>query len=151
MVCCESVPSLRVRSATRYLSGQYKQNSPRSLEVTDNSLRFAHFRHRLVQVRPCWNFFSWHLEYLPCDIVKRAHITCRVDSGYRSTMSVQSSLVMHPIYAYGTQAQKDKYLPLLGMSEPFSKVVFLTSGLAKGKLIGCFVRPPSLGRGAIRY
>ncbi|KAI0644902.1 acyl-CoA dehydrogenase domain-containing protein [Trametes meyenii] len=46
----------------------------------------------------------------------------RVDSGYRSTMSVQSSLVMHPIYAYGTQEQKDKYLPLL----------------AKGKLIGCF-------------
>lgn len=40
----------------------------------------------------------------------------RVDSGYRSTMSVQSSLVMHPIYAYGTQAQKDKYLPLLGTS-----------------------------------
>ncbi|KAI0766355.1 acyl-CoA dehydrogenase domain-containing protein [Trametes elegans] len=46
----------------------------------------------------------------------------RVDSGYRSTMSVQSSLVMHPIYAYGTQEQKDKYLPQL----------------AKGKLIGCF-------------
>ncbi|EJF56181.1 acyl-CoA dehydrogenase/oxidase [Dichomitus squalens LYAD-421 SS1] len=47
----------------------------------------------------------------------------RVDSGYRSTMSVQSSLVMHPIYAYGTKEQKEKYLPLL----------------AKGKIIGCFV------------
>ncbi len=46
----------------------------------------------------------------------------RVDSGYRSAMSVQSSLVMHPIYAYGTEAQKKKYLP----------------GLAAGKLIGCF-------------
>ncbi|RKP35364.1 glutaryl-CoA dehydrogenase [Dimargaris cristalligena] len=46
----------------------------------------------------------------------------RVDSGYRSAMSVQSSLVMHPIHAYGTEAQKKKYLP----------------ELAKGKLIGCF-------------
>jgi len=46
----------------------------------------------------------------------------RVDSGYRSTLSVQSSLVMHPIYAYGTEAQKKKYLPKL----------------AKAELIGCF-------------
>ncbi len=46
----------------------------------------------------------------------------RVDSGYRSMMSVQSSLVMYPIYAYGTEAQRMKYLP----------------GLASGKLIGCF-------------
>ena len=46
----------------------------------------------------------------------------RVDSGYRSMMSVQSSLVMYPIYAYGTEAQRQKYLP----------------GLAAGKLIGCF-------------
>lgn len=38
----------------------------------------------------------------------------RVDSGYRSVMSVQSSLVMHPINAYGTDAQKEKYLPRLG-------------------------------------
>lgn len=37
-----------------------------------------------------------------------------VDSGYRSAMSVQSSLVMHPINAYGTDAQKEKYLPRLG-------------------------------------
>lgn len=40
----------------------------------------------------------------------------RVDSGYRSVMSVQSSLVMHPINAYGTDAQKEKYLPRLGKS-----------------------------------
>ncbi len=37
----------------------------------------------------------------------------RVDSGYRSMMSVQSSLVMYPIYAYGTEAQRKKYLPKL--------------------------------------
>ena len=35
----------------------------------------------------------------------------RIDSGYRSMMSVQSSLVIYPIYAYGSDAQKDKYLP----------------------------------------
>ncbi|MGL6045656.1 MAG: acyl-CoA dehydrogenase [Vogesella sp.] len=46
----------------------------------------------------------------------------RVDSGYRSAMSVQSSLVMHPIWAYGTDAQKDKYLPKL----------------ASGEWVGCF-------------
>ena len=46
----------------------------------------------------------------------------RVDSGYRSMMSVQSSLVMYPIHAYGSEAQKQKYLP----------------GLAAGTLIGCF-------------
>ncbi|KAI9455652.1 acyl-CoA dehydrogenase domain-containing protein [Russula earlei] len=45
-----------------------------------------------------------------------------VDSGYRSTASVQSSLVMHPINTFGTDAQKQKYLP----------------ALAKGELIGCF-------------
>jgi glutaryl-CoA dehydrogenase len=46
----------------------------------------------------------------------------RVDSGYRSMMSVQSSLVMYPIYAYGSEAQKRKYLPKL----------------ASGEWIGCF-------------
>ncbi|MDV3256699.1 MAG: acyl-CoA dehydrogenase [Sphingomonas sp.] len=46
----------------------------------------------------------------------------RVDSGYRSAMSVQSSLVMHPIHAYGSEEQRNKYLP----------------GLAKGELVGCF-------------
>ena len=40
----------------------------------------------------------------------------RVDSGYRSTLSVQSSLVMHPINEYGTEAQREKYLPKLGES-----------------------------------
>ncbi|MGH6947777.1 MAG: acyl-CoA dehydrogenase [Kiloniellales bacterium] len=46
----------------------------------------------------------------------------RVDSGYRSAMSVQSSLVMHPIHAYGTEAQRKKWLPRL----------------ASGELVGCF-------------
>ncbi|WP_417275718.1 acyl-CoA dehydrogenase [Celeribacter halophilus] len=46
----------------------------------------------------------------------------RVDSGYRSMMSVQSSLVMYPIYAYGSEEQKKKYLPKL----------------ASGEFIGCF-------------
>jgi glutaryl-CoA dehydrogenase len=46
----------------------------------------------------------------------------RVDSGYRSMMSVQSSLVMYPIYTYGSEAQREKYLPKL----------------ASGEWIGCF-------------
>ncbi|WP_342594601.1 acyl-CoA dehydrogenase [Salinicola lusitanus] len=46
----------------------------------------------------------------------------RVDSGYRSAMSVQSSLVMHPIEAYGSEAQKQRYLP----------------ELASGEMVGCF-------------
>jgi glutaryl-CoA dehydrogenase len=46
----------------------------------------------------------------------------RVDSGYRSAMSVQSSLVMHPIYSFGSDAQKHKFLPKL----------------ATGEMIGCF-------------
>ncbi len=46
----------------------------------------------------------------------------RVDSGYRSAMSVQSSLVMHPIYAYGSEAQRERFLPRL----------------ATGEWVGCF-------------
>ena len=46
----------------------------------------------------------------------------RVDSGYRSAMSVQSSLVMHPIYTYGNEAQREKFLPKL----------------ATGEWVGCF-------------
>jgi glutaryl-CoA dehydrogenase len=46
----------------------------------------------------------------------------RVDSGYRSIMSVQSSLAMGAIYQFGTEAQKEKYLP----------------EMAKGKMVGCF-------------
>ena len=41
----------------------------------------------------------------------------RVDSGYRSAMSVQSSLVMYPIYAYGSENQRKKYLPKLASAD----------------------------------
>ena len=55
----------------------------------------------------------------------------RVDSGYRSAMSVQSSLVMHPIYTYGNDAQRKKYLPKL----------------ATGEWVGCFgLTEPNLVR-----
>ncbi|MDH5536741.1 MAG: acyl-CoA dehydrogenase [Betaproteobacteria bacterium] len=54
----------------------------------------------------------------------------RVDSGYRSALSVQSSLVMYPIYAFGSDTQKDKYLPKL----------------ATGEWIGCFgLTEPNVG------
>jgi glutaryl-CoA dehydrogenase len=54
----------------------------------------------------------------------------RVDSGYRSAMSVQSSLVMHPIFTYGTQEQRQKYLPRL----------------ARGEIVGCFgLTEPNFG------
>jgi glutaryl-CoA dehydrogenase len=45
-----------------------------------------------------------------------------IDSGYRSAMSVQSSLVMYPIHAFGSEAQRQRYLP----------------GMARGEIIGCF-------------
>ncbi|MEO7364762.1 MAG: acyl-CoA dehydrogenase [Sphingomicrobium sp.] len=60
------------------------------------------------------------LGYVSYGLIARA--VERVDSGYRSAMSVQSSLVMHPIHAYGSEEQRRKYLP----------------GLAKGELVGCF-------------
>jgi len=60
------------------------------------------------------------LGYVSYGLIARA--VERVDSGYRSAMSVQSSLVMHPINAYGSEEQRRKYLP----------------GLAKGDLVGCF-------------
>ncbi|MEQ7872699.1 acyl-CoA dehydrogenase [Sphingomonas sp. ASV193] len=60
------------------------------------------------------------LGYVSYGLIARA--VERVDSGYRSACSVQSSLVMHPINAYGSEEQKRKYLP----------------GLASGELVGCF-------------
>jgi glutaryl-CoA dehydrogenase len=60
------------------------------------------------------------LGYVSYGLIARA--VERVDSGYRSAMSVQSSLVMHPIHAYGSEEQRKKYLP----------------GLANGELVGCF-------------
>lgn len=61
-----------------------------------------------------------HASYVAYGLVARE--VERVDSGYRSMMSVQSSLVMHPIYAYGTEEQRMKYLPKL----------------ASGEWVGCF-------------
>jgi glutaryl-CoA dehydrogenase len=58
--------------------------------------------------------------YVAYGLVARA--VERVDSGYRSMMSVQSSLVMYPIYAYGSEEQREKYLPKL----------------ASGEYVGCF-------------
>lgn len=63
--------------------------------------------------------------------------TCRVDSSYRSAMSVQSSLVMHPINAYGTEEQKQKYLPKLG------KTSFFHQGLLKNSIT--LPMPPPTG------
>jgi glutaryl-CoA dehydrogenase len=60
------------------------------------------------------------LGYVSYGLIARA--VERVDSGYRSAMSVQSSLVMFPIHAYGSEEQRRKYLP----------------GLASGDLVGCF-------------
>ena len=60
------------------------------------------------------------LGYVSYGLIARA--VERVDSGYRSAMSVQSSLVMHPINAFGSDEQRRKYLP----------------GLASGELVGCF-------------
>ena len=61
-----------------------------------------------------------NLNYVSYGLVNRE--VERVDSGYRSMMSVQSSLVMHPIYSYGNEDQRKKYLPKL----------------ATGEWIGCF-------------
>ena len=60
------------------------------------------------------------VNYVAYGLVAREVV--RVDSGYRSAMSVQSSLVMHPIHAYGTEAQRQAYLPRL----------------ATGEIVGCF-------------
>ena len=60
------------------------------------------------------------LGYVSYGLIARA--VERVDSGYRSAMSVQSSLVMYPIYAYGSEEQRKKYLPKL----------------ATGEWVGCF-------------
>ena len=60
------------------------------------------------------------LGYVSYGLIARA--VERVDSGYRSAMSVQSSLVMHPIHAYGSEEQRQKYLPKL----------------ASGEMVGCF-------------
>lgn len=66
------------------------------------------------------NYGGVGANYVSYGLVARA--VERVDSGYRSAMSVQSSLVMHPIFAYGTEEQRQKFLPKL----------------ASGEFVGCF-------------
>ncbi len=66
------------------------------------------------------NYGGGGLNYVSYGLIARE--VERVDSGYRSMMSVQSSLVMLPIYEFGTEAQRNQYLP----------------ALARGELIGCF-------------
>ena len=75
----------------------------------------------------------------------------RVDSGYRSAMSVQSSLVMHPIYSYGNEAQREKYLPKLatgewvgcfGLTEPIVVSPILSRSLTHSRRVDITVLRP---------
>ena len=89
-------------------------------EVTDPSIFAAMGEAGLLGVTIPEEFGGLGAGYVTYGLVARE--IERVDSGYRSMMSVQSSLVMYPIHAYGSDAQQQKYLP----------------GLAAGTLIGCF-------------
>lgn len=89
-------------------------------EVTDPALFAKMGEAGLLGVTVPEEYGGLGASYVTYGLVARA--VERVDSGYRSMMSVQSSLVMYPIYAYGSEEQRRKYLP----------------GLAAGTLIGCF-------------
>lgn len=89
-------------------------------EETDPSLFRAMGKAGLLGVTLPETYGAAGANYVSYGLVARE--VERVDSGYRSMMSVQSSLVIHPIQAYGSQTQKDRYLP----------------GLVSGELIGCF-------------
>jgi glutaryl-CoA dehydrogenase len=89
-------------------------------ETTDPALFQAMGRAGLLGVTLPEDYGCANAGYVSYGLVARE--VERVDSGFRSMMSVQSSLVMYPIYAYGDEAQRRKYLP----------------GLASGELIGCF-------------
>ena len=97
---------------------------PRVLEAN----RHEHFDVAIMKEMGELGLFGATIEGYGCAGVSHvaSGLICKeiewVDSGYRSALSVQSSLVMHPIYAFGTPAQKDHYLPKL----------------ARGELIGCF-------------
>ena len=69
---------------------------------------------RLYITQACLSIHCSLMELVPkCHVL--THLFSRVDSAYRSCMSVQSSLVMHPINEYGTEEQKQKYIPKLGL------------------------------------
>lgn len=89
-------------------------------EETDPSLFRAMGKAGLLGVTLPETYGAAGANYVSYGLVARE--VERVDSGYRSMMSVQSSLVIHPIHAYGSPTQKDRYLP----------------GLVSGELIGCF-------------
>lgn len=89
-------------------------------EVTDPSLFAKMGEAGLLGVTVPEEYGGLGASYVTYGLVARA--VERVDSGYRSMMSVQSSLVMYPIYAYGSEEQRRKYLPKL----------------ASGEWIGCF-------------
>ncbi len=97
---------------------------PRVLEAN----RHEHFDVAIMKEMGELGLFGATIEGYGCAGVSHvaSGLICKeiewVDSGYRSALSVQSSLVMHPIYAFGTPAQKDHYLPKL----------------ARGEMIGCF-------------
>jgi glutaryl-CoA dehydrogenase len=98
--------------------------APRVLEAT----RKERFDREILNEMGALGFLGSTIEGYGCAGVNNvsygliAREVERVDSGYRSAMSVQSSLVMHPIHAYGTEAQRQKYLPKL----------------ARGEWVGCF-------------
>ncbi|HEY9103993.1 acyl-CoA dehydrogenase [Chitinimonas sp.] len=111
-----------IRDAARdYCQGRLM---PRVLEAN----RHEHFDREIMNELGELGFLGSTLEGYGCAGVSHvayglvAREVERVDSGYRSAMSVQSSLVMYPIYAYGTEEQKQKYLPKL----------------ATGEWVGCF-------------
>jgi glutaryl-CoA dehydrogenase len=98
---------------------------PRVLEANRNEVFDREIMHELGQLGllgatlPA-QYGGSEVNYVSYGLIARE--VERVDSGYRSAMSVQSSLVMHPIYAYGTEEQRMKYLPKL----------------ASGEWVGCF-------------
>ena len=111
-----------VRNAAR----EYCQDKllPRIVEAN----RHEHFDRGILDEMGALGFLGSTIEGYGCAGVNHvcygliAREVERVDSGYRSAMSVQSSLVMHPIHAYGTEAQREKFLPRL----------------ATGEWVGCF-------------
>jgi glutaryl-CoA dehydrogenase len=111
-----------VRDSTR----AYAQDKlmPRILEAN----RHEHFDRQIIDEMGVQGLLGSTIEGYGCAGVNAvsygliAREIERVDSSYRSAMSVQSSLVMYPIYAYGDEAQREKYLPRL----------------ASGEIVGCF-------------
>ena len=106
-----------VRDSTR----AYAQDKlmPRILEAN----RHEHFDREIMNEMAAQGLLGATIEGYGCAGVNAvsygliAREIERVDSSYRSAMSVQSSLVMHPIHAYGSEAQREKYLPKLASAE----------------------------------